>query len=136
MGPDVCQIENVDLVGFPELFGLLGGHGLDFERPFGEVALLDGLVEILLGVVGGVVGGIFLGDEFYALLGLHVELAVDPFAFLVDELDGMAEVAVHVSISVGDTTIAHEDHDLVDRLWVLGEVVPEHGRVIGVCKMG
>ena len=32
--------------------------------------------------------------------------------------------------TLGDTSITHEDHDLMDRLWVLRQVVPEHGRVI------
>lgn len=124
--PDVCEIEDVDLLCFPEVFGLLCCHGLDLERPLGEIAFLDCLVEVFLGVVWGLGGGVFLCDELGALLGFHMELAVYPLALLVDEFDGVAEVAVHESIAVWNTGVAHQDHDLVDGLWVLGKVVPEH----------
>lgn len=50
--PDVGEVEDVDLFVFPELFGFLGRHGLDFETPFREFASLNRLVEILLCVVG------------------------------------------------------------------------------------
>ena len=46
--PDACQVKDVDLLLFPTLFGLLGGHGLNLQRSLGELAMLDGPVEILL----------------------------------------------------------------------------------------
>ena len=42
---------------------------------------------------------------------------------------------MHEAVSIRDTTVAHQDHDLMDRLWVLRKVIPEHGRVIGMGKM-
>jgi hypothetical protein len=128
--PDVCEIEDVDALLLPELLGLGGSHGLDFQGPGGEVALFDGVVEILLGMVGGLAGGFFLGDKLDALLGLHVELGIEPVTGLVDDLDSVADIPMHETISIWDTTVTHEDHDLVDRFGVLRKIVPEYGRVI------
>jgi hypothetical protein len=135
LGPDVRHVEHVDLLLLPELFGLLGGHGLHLHRPGGVVALLDGLVEILLRVVGGLLAGLFLRHELGALVAEDVELGVDPLAVLVEQLDGVTEVAVHEAPSVGDASIAEEDHDLVDGLGVLRQVVPEGGGVVHVCQV-
>ena len=65
-----------------------------------------------------------------------MHLGVDPIARFVDELESVPAVAVHVPVAVGDTTVTHEDEDLVHGLGVLGEVVPEHGRVIGAAQVG
>lgn len=49
--PDVGQVEHIDSLLLPCLFGLLLGHDLDLKGPRWEVSLLDGLVEILLSIV-------------------------------------------------------------------------------------
>lgn len=56
-----------------------------------------------------------------------MDLGVNPVTVLVDELHGMAVVAVHESVTIWDTSVTHEDHDLMDRLRVVTKVVPEHG---------
>jgi len=81
-------------------------------------------------MVGGLAGGFFLGDKLDALLGLHVELGIEPVTGLVDDLDSVADILMHETISIWDTTVTHEDHDLVDRFGVLRKIVPEYGRVI------
>ena len=58
-------------------------------------------------------------------MGDQVELEVDSVAVLVDELNSVAEVTVHEAVAVWDAAVAHEDYNLMDGLWVLGEVVPE-----------
>lgn len=40
--PDVGQVEDVDLLFLPEIFGFFGGHGLERDRPGGELLALDG----------------------------------------------------------------------------------------------
>ena len=65
-----------------------------------------------------------------------MHLGVDPFASLVDQLDGVTSVTVHEPIAFWNASVAHEDHDLMDRLRILGEVVPEHGRVVSMGEMG
>lgn len=136
LGPNVGQIEDVDLLGLPEIFGFLWCHGLNLNRPLGEVTPLDSLEEIFLRIVGALVGRVLLGNEPGSLLGLHVELTIYPVAILVDQLDGVAIITVHLAVAIWDASVTHEDHDLVDRLWVLRKVIPEHGRIVGVSEVG
>lgn len=134
MRPNLGQVEDVD-VG---LLGLLGSHGLNVGLPLGEVTALDGLEEVLRGVVGGRSGeltGLLSGKEFDTLLRQHVNLAVDPVALLVDHLEGVSGVSLHLAVAVRNTTISEEPHDLVDRLGVLGEVVPEVGSILSTSQV-
>lgn len=135
LGPDVGQVEDIDLLVLPKLFGLLRGHGLDLDGPAGIVTPLNGFVQVLLRIVGRILGRLLLSDILDPLHGLHVELAVDPVVVLVDELDSVTEVAVHETIAIGDASVAHQNHDLMDGLGVLGEVVPEGGTIIGMGEM-
>jgi len=59
-----------------------------------------------------------------------MELSVDEGTIVLEPLEGMAGVTVHVVVTVRSSTIRKEDHDLVNGLWVLGEVVPKHVRVL------
>ena len=76
----MCQVEHVDLLFFPQLLGLLGCHGLNANIPARIVALLDGLVQVLCRLVRRIVRRVLLGDEPSALLGLEVELHINPLA--------------------------------------------------------
>jgi hypothetical protein len=131
----VCKIEDVDLLVLPQVLGLLGGHGLDLDVPTRELAVLNGVVQILLVSIGGVVVGILLGDEACTLLRLEVDLGVDPLALLVDKLGGVPVVTVHLAPVLRDTAVSHENHNLVDGFGILRKVIPEHGRVIGMSQM-
>ena len=51
----------------------------------------------------------------------------------VDEFQGVSGVAVHVGVAVGGSSVAEQDHDLVDGFLVCAEIVPEH---IGVFQVG
>jgi len=133
--PDMGEIEDVDLLVLPEVLGLLGSHGLDLDVPTREVAVLNGVVQILLMGIRRVVVGILLGNEACTLLGLEVNLSVDPLALLVDELSGVTVVAVHLAPVLRNTTVSHQNHNLVDRFGILRQVVPKHGRVVGMGKM-
>ena len=44
----------------------------------------------------------------------------------------MATESVHVGIAVGCTAVGEQNHDLVDRFGVGGEIVPEHVRIFQV----
>jgi hypothetical protein len=52
-----------------------------------------------------------------------MELSVDEGTIVLEPLEGMAGVTVHVVVTVRSSTIRKKDHDLVNGLWVLGEVV-------------
>lgn len=136
LGPNVGQVENVDFLLFPKVFCLLGCHGLHAEIPCRIVATLNGLEKILCGIVWGLSSRVGLSDELGTLLGLHVNLSIHPVSILVDQFQSMAGITVLVAVAVRDATITHEDHDLMDGLWILREVVPEHRRIIGVSKVG
>lgn len=50
--PNVSQVEDIDALLLPYLLGLLRRHSLHLDGPLWEVAVLDGVEEILLSVVG------------------------------------------------------------------------------------
>ena len=68
VGPDMGQVEGIDLLFLPKLFGLLGSHRLEGYSPRGELSTLDSLIQILLGVIGRLGGRIFLCDELGTLV--------------------------------------------------------------------
>ncbi len=98
--PNVGEVEDVDLLVLPQIFGFFCGHGLDFEGPFGELAALDGFVKILLGIIGRFLERLLLGEELSALLGDHVKLAVHPFALFVGDLECVAIITVHEAVAI------------------------------------
>jgi hypothetical protein len=61
-----------------------------------------------------------------------VDLDIGKVAVGVVPLEGVARVAVLVAVAVGGAAVAKEDHDLVDALGVLAEIVPEHVGVLEV----
>lgn len=136
LGPDVGQIKDINFLVLPEIFGFFGGHGLEGDGPGGVFLALDGFVEVLCVVVWRIIVGVFLRDEFDALIRLHVHLGIDPVTGLVNQLQGVPTVTVHVAVAVRNATVAHQDEDLMNRLGVLGKVVPEHARIIRAAQMG
>ena len=65
-----------------------------------------------------------------------MDLGIDPVAGLVDQLDRVSSVAVHEAPAIWDTSVAHEDHELMGRLRVLRGIIPEHGAIVGVGEVG
>jgi hypothetical protein len=137
--PDLGEIQNI----VAEAFCLLGSHCLNRDCPRGVFSCFDGFEERLDTVVwvftaeptcGGAIEGLetTVGDE--------VDLCVDPAAIGLDELVGVAGVAVHVVVTIGGATIGEEDGDLMSGLWILCQVVPEHIRIfqvsLGVTLLG
>lgn len=89
MWPDMGQVED-NLLLLLQLLGLCGSHGLHFQRPLRVVTASNSLAQVLLSVIGRLGRGFLLNEELGALLGFHVELAVDPLSLLVDEINGVA----------------------------------------------
>ena len=119
LGPDVGEVKDVDLLLLPEILRLLGGHHLNSHGPRWIFSSFNGFVEVLLAVVGRLGSSLVVGKSLVALVGLQVNLIIDPVAILVDKLQGMPGVAIHVAESIGDTAVAHKNHDLVDRFGVV-----------------
>jgi hypothetical protein len=65
-------------------------------------------------------------------IGTDVDLNIDKGAIVLDELERMSRVAVHVVVAIWGATITKEDHNLMNRLRVLAEVVPEHVGIFGM----
>ena len=57
---------------------------------------------------------------------LVVELAVDGLSVLVDHLEGMGAIAVHVTMAIGDASVTKQERDLVGGLRTKSNEVPEH----------
>ena len=66
--PDVCQVEDIDPLLLPKLFGLLGGHCLETACPGWILLTLNSLIEILLRMVGRLCGGVFLCNKLCTLV--------------------------------------------------------------------
>lgn len=106
------------------------------DGPGGEVTLGDGVEEIGGGVVrvgGGELGGLGGLEVLDALVALEVPLDEVGLAGLVDELQGVGGEAVHVTVTIGGTTVGEEDGDLVEGLGDEGDEVPEG---IGITAVG
>lgn len=126
--PDLGEVIDVDTgVG-----SICGVHDLILDVPLGEVSLFDGFEEILLVSIGRLLSCLVVGEVLGALLGEKVDLTVFPLALLVDELDRVPRVALHVSPRERNTTRTHEVEELVDGLGVVTHVVPEVDRVVGM----
>ena len=78
-----------------------------------------------------------------------MELSVDPLSLRIDQCKGLAVVSVHMSPPGWNPAVSHQDlksvaaygriivahHHLVDSFRVVGQVVPEHRRVIASSEM-
>ena len=117
--PNVGQVKDVDLLLLPKVLSLLRGHHLNRQGPRRIFSSFNRLVQVLLTVVGRLGRSLVIGKGLVTLVRLHMNLGVHPIAILVDELESMPTVAIHVTESVRDTSIAHEDHDLVNRFRVV-----------------
>jgi len=123
--PDAPLTEHVDALFLEQLLRLLLAHGLNLHGPAGVLFPVDSLDQILGRVIGRDGGGLFRGEGLDSLVREQVELGVNPLAFLVDEFQGVSVVPVHVSVTIGDTSITEQDHDLGGGAgaWVSGRVL-------------
>lgn len=125
LGPGLGQVEGVPAVGF----GLVEWHDLNFDVPDGEVAALDGVVEVFALVVGVLAGhflGFCVGEGFPALAGLKVVLHPHWLTVFVDPLVGVGAESVLVAAGFWCAAVAHEVGDLVCGFWGAGPEVPLH----------
>eukprot|EP00919_Chromeraceae_sp_WS-2016_P068802 GHVR01162819.1.p2 GENE.GHVR01162819.1~~GHVR01162819.1.p2 ORF type:complete len:143 (+),score=12.83 GHVR01162819.1:1048-1476(+) len=90
----------------------------------------------MIGRFAGFLNCFLLSQErAFTLIGFTMNLHIFKGAVFVDKLEGVARVAVDSTVSVGDTSVAEQDHDLMNGFRVLREVVPKHVRVVTVRKM-
>jgi hypothetical protein len=58
-----------------------------------------------------------------ATIGTNVHLCVNKGTICLQPLKSVSRVAMHLMIAIGSSTVREENHDLVDRLRILAEVV-------------
>lgn len=130
--PDLGQVKD----GEWSLLGLLGSHRLEVDSPGWEVTLGNVNEQVLLGVVWvgtGKLASLLVGQTLAALVRDQVDLDVSPVTVLGRPLVGVTGVTVHLSVRGWGTTVREQNDNLVDGLWVAGQVVPEH---VGVLQVG
>ncbi len=64
---------------------------------------------------------------------LHVEFAVDGFSLVIDELECVASISVHVTEPIWSTSVAKQEGDLVGGFRTEGDEIPECIWVLQVC---
>lgn len=132
VGPDLGDVEDVPLV----VGGIGLGHDLDIEGPGGGLSFRDVLEEVSGGIVG-IAGldavGFLSGEVLDSGVGLEVPLDVEGLVVLVDPSESVGAISVHVSVTVGSSSVREEDGDLVHRLRDKRQEVPEH---VGVLQIG
>lgn len=95
-------------------------------RPGWVVALFNSLEQGLNTVVGVLTRkttSLGLRQRLSTAILQEMDLNVVEFAILVDELKRVAGVSMHVVVTVRVPAVGEENHDLVDRLRVEGEIV-------------
>lgn len=132
MGPDLGQIKDV----VTEMLCLFRSHGLDIDSPRWVFTLLNSIEHLLSAVVRVLsreAGGCLVIESLEATIGTAVDLYVYEGAISLAPLESVARISVLVEDAIRSSTVREEDHHLVDRLWVLGEVIPEHSGVLEMC---
>jgi len=129
LGPDLRRVERVEV----KLLVLVVRHHLHEHLPLGEVAALDGLVQVLRRVVEVANPvGLFLRQVALALLRAEVVLDEDGLAFGVDHLVGVDAGAAHLAVAGRDAPGAEEPGDHVRGLGREADEVEDAARVLAV----
>lgn len=56
-------------------------------------------------------------------ISANMDLDIDERAIVLAPLESVTRVPMLLVIAIGGSTVREKDHDLMDRLWVLREVV-------------
>ena len=106
------------------------------HRPAGEITLGNALEQVALmalAVLGNNRFRFLVGQVLDALLGAQVEFDPDTFILGIDHAEGVTAKAMHVAVGIGNTAVAHDDGDLMQRF---GEGSPEIPVVGGGTQVG
>ena len=124
LGDDLGRIEDVEV----ELVGRRLVEGLDVERPFGEVAVVDRLPQIAPRVVGigaGDLHRLVPQGRGRADAGPPMELHEGRFVPGIDQAEGVDAEALDVAQRARDGAIRHRPHQHVHALGHQRDEVPE-----------
>ncbi len=95
------------------------GHDLNRESPARIVALFNALIQVSLMSLPALADGslcLCVGQVFDPLLGFEMELNPEALVLGVDKTEGVAAEPVHMAVGGRDSSVAHHDGHLVERL--------------------
>lgn len=142
LGPDLGQVKDV----VTEFLSLLRRHSLlrcgvvsnpmnwsiescnayDVGCPTRVLAILDILEEALdcmVRVRAGKFSSRLVIQDLESVVGLEMNLGVNVASILLDVFEGVTGVPMHVVVPIWSSTVGEEDHDLMDGLWILRQVI-------------
>jgi len=131
MGPDLSDVVNIESV----VIGISNWHNLNVPGPGRGATLSDVVIEIpgspvlVLNTLGD---GLLIGEVLDTRVGLEVVFDEESLTGLVHPLESVGTVAVHVSVTIGGTTVGEEDGDLVEGLRRVAPEVEGHVTVLAV----
>jgi len=131
MRPDLGDIENVPFI----LGGVSFGHDLDLHAPGGRLSRGDVIKQVsgsIIAILGGDLASFRSSQILDARVSVEVELDPETFSLFIDPLESVRAVSVHVSETIGSTSVREEDGDLMGRFGDEGKEVPEHVGVLAV----
>ena len=114
MWPNLGDIEWVETVGL----GILRFHDLDIDRPRWMITLFNSIEQILGSIIrvrAGKLTGFISLEVLDALVGLEVPLDVLEVTLIINQLQSVRRTTIHVTITIGSTTVREQDGDLMDR---------------------
>ncbi len=133
--PDLGDIEDVPR----EIFGLLRCQNLHLKRPGRVIPTLNGLVQVtgrVIGVGPSDVLGLLPGEILDTLVRLEMVLHPEVLALVIVPLEGVAAVAIHVSIGSWCSPAREKNRDLMNGFRCQGQEVPERSPKVRLEQRG
>jgi hypothetical protein len=133
VGPDLCDIKNVKLVGS----GVFFRHGLNKPVPGWVVTFLDSVPEVvgaMFRILHTLSDGFGSGEVFDSLTSLIMVFDIVDVTFIIDPSESVRGIPVHVSVAVGSSAVAEEDSDLVKCFGGEAPEVEAHVGVFGIVR--
>lgn len=132
VGPDLGDIKDI-----PAILGCIFLlHHLEVHGPAGEIALGDGIEQVLdVAVRVGAIemNGFIIRVIFDSLIGLEVPLHKVCNTLSIDEFQRVGRETIHVAERVRRAAVREQNSHLMQRLGREGEKVPEGIRILKVC---
>jgi len=125
MRPYLGNVGNIPFIGL----GILLWHDLNVEGPSSWFAISDVVVKVFGVVILGPCFNLFYlvkTQSFNSYIWFYMVLNKESISLFINPSESMSTEAIHVSISVSDTSFWEEEHDVHHALWSKTDEVPLH----------